>query len=83
MEFEGKTWIPTPDDDRQGTKLELKYSEVRCFFLFRLSNVPLASDSTTNDLQEVTSHLLTDSALNAAFPNLATLASLQLVLPVT
>ena len=37
----------------------------------------------TNDLQEVTSQLLTNSTLNAPFPNNATLASLQLVLPVS
>ena len=54
------------------------------FVQFRSSSVPKSSDSTmcTNDLQEVTSHLLMDSTLNAALPNLATLASLQLVSPV-
>ena len=40
------------------------------------------SDNTNDDLQVVTSRLLTDSTLNSAFPNLATLASLHLVLPV-
>lgn len=39
--------------------------------------------SSTDDLQVATSRLLTDSTLNAAFPNLVTLASLQIVLPVT
>ena len=34
-------------------------------------------------LQEITNHLLTDSTLNATFPNLTTLASQQLLFPVT
>ena len=81
--FEGKTWISTPDIDRQDTELEWKIFRHVLFSQFRLSSVPESSDSSTSDLQEVTSHLLTESTLNAAFPNLATLASLQLVLAVT
>ena len=53
------------------------------FIQFMSSSVPESSDSTTDDLQEVTSRLLTDSTLNVPFPNLATLASLHLVLQVT
>ena len=53
------------------------------FIQFMSFSVPESSDSTTDDLQEVTSRLLTDSTLNVVFPNLATLASLHLVLPVT
>ena len=58
------------------------------FSHFRLSYVPQALDSTTNDLQEVTSYLLTKSTLNSAFPNLATLYCIpatctQCILPVT
>ena len=56
MAFEGKTWI-----DRQGTQLESKVFWSRLYLQFRLSYVPRASDSTTNDPQEVTSHFLTDS----------------------
>ena len=53
---------------------------------FGLCYVPQASDSTTNDLQEVTSRLLADSALNSAFSNLATLYSITtscITFPVT
>ena len=52
------------------------------FIQFVSSSVPEPLDSTNDYLQEVTSRLLTDSTLNAAFPNLATLASLHLVLPI-
>ena len=40
-------------------------------------------EDTTNGLQRVTSELLTNGTLNAVFPNLACLAAVQLVLPVT
>ena len=78
--FEGKTWASTLDIDRQDTELESKVFWSVLFSQFRLSYVPQSSNSTTNDLQEFTSNLLTDSALNSAFPSLATLyiASLQL-----
>lgn len=45
--------------------------------------VKCQTSSSTDDLQVVTSHLLTDSKLNDAFLNIATLASLQIVPPVT
>ena len=67
--------------DKEETELEWKIFQRVLFTQFR--SAPESSDSTTNGLQDVTSRLLTDSTLNAAFPNLATLASLQLVLPVT
>ena len=56
--FEGKTLVSTLDIDRQGTELESKIFCSVLFSLFRLSYVPQASDSSTNDLQEVTSHCL-------------------------
>ena len=37
------------------------------FIQFMSSSVPELSESTTDDLQEVTSRLLTDSTLNVAF----------------
>ena len=52
------------------------------FIQFMSFSVPESSESTNDNLQEVTSRLLTDSTLHAAFPNLATPASLHLVLPV-
>ena len=81
MVFEGITWTSTSDIDKEGTELERKI--FRCVLFTQFRSAPESSDSTTNGLQDVTSHLLTDSTLNAAFPNFATLASLQLVLPVT
>ena len=53
------------------------------FIQFLTFSVPESLESTTDDLQEVTSCLLTDSTLNVAFPNLATLVSLHLVLSIT
>ena len=72
--FEGKAWVSTPDIDKKETESEWKMFRRVLFSQYK---------SSTDDLQVVTSRLLTDSTLNAAFPNLATLASLQLVLPVT
>ena len=51
------------------------------FIQFMSSSVPESSDSTNDDSQGVTSRLLIDSTLDAAFPSLATSASLHLVLP--
>ena len=81
--FEDKTCISTPNIDRQGTELEWKIFWCVLFSQFRSPSLPESSDSSTSNLHKVTSHLLTDSTLNAASPNLAILASLQLVLPVT
>ena len=71
MTFEGKTGISTHDIDPDETDLEWKiFRRV----IFRNRQDPGSSDSTTTGLQDVTSSLLTDTTLNAAFPNLAHLA---------
>ena len=68
--YEDKTWISTPYIDREETKLEWKIFRRVLLSQFSSSSVPESSDSTSNDLQEVTSRLLTDSTLNAAVSNL-------------
>ena len=61
--FEGKAWAPTPDLDKQDTELEWKIFWHMLFSQFRSFSVPESSDSTSNNLQEVTSRLLTDRLL--------------------
>ena len=53
------------------------------FRQFRNRTDPEPSDDTNteSDLQKVTSRPLTNTTLNAAFPNHACLASLHMVLP--
>ena len=81
--FEGETGISTPDIDAELTNSEWKIFRRVIFTQFRNRTDPESSDDTTTGLQEVSSNLLTNATLNAAFPNLACLASLHLVLPVT
>jgi len=85
--FGGETGISTPDIDTEATESEWKIFRRVMFSQFR--NTDSADpdgechEDTTTGLQRVTSELLTNGTLNAAFPNLACLAAVQLVLPVT
>lgn len=82
MTFGGETGISRPDIDTEETESEWKMFRQVIFTQFRNRNDSdcVSSDGTTTGLQEVTSNLLTNSTLNAAFTNLACLASLHLVL---
>ena len=81
MTCQGETGISTPDIDTEETN-----SEWKIFWRvmqFRNRTEPQSSDDATTGLLYVTSNLLTNATLHAAFPNLVCLASLHLVLPVT
>ena len=85
--FGGETGISTPDIDAEATESESKIFRWVIFSQFR--NTGSANrdseccEDTTTVLQRVTSELLTNGTLNAAFPNLTCLVAVQLVLPVT
>ena len=77
--FEGETGMSDPDVDPELTEAEWKIFRRILYSQYKDSS---NLDSTTG-LQKVTSSLLNDGTLNAGFPNLANLASIALVLPVT